>query len=120
MSIHQEHFKGHCLLFSTGVWQERDGQFKVDWASQAYCNFTIFVAVVTFLLSLGFGVRIVSYVKNKNDASFFAAFCEVLANSFLCLMTLVAAVFVTFGFRTWCSEMTRRFKSCWVCKTFAL
>jgi hypothetical protein len=30
----------------------QDGQFKVDWASQAYCNFTIFVAVVMFVISL--------------------------------------------------------------------
>jgi len=29
MGIHQDDFKGHCILFSTGVWQERDGQFKV-------------------------------------------------------------------------------------------
>ena len=30
-----ENIQGHCLLFSTGKWQETDGQFKVDWASQA-------------------------------------------------------------------------------------
>jgi len=51
MSMHQDQFKGRCLLFSTGNWQEEDGQFKVDWASQAYCNFTIFVAVVMFVIS---------------------------------------------------------------------
>ena len=34
MALHQDEFRGHCLLFSTGEWQERDGQFKVDWASQ--------------------------------------------------------------------------------------
>lgn len=45
-------FRGHCLLFSTGIWQETDGQFKVDWASQAYCNYTIFVGVILFLLSI--------------------------------------------------------------------
>ena len=44
MSMNQDQFKGRCLLFSTGTWQEMDGQFIVDWASQAYCNFTIFVA----------------------------------------------------------------------------
>ena len=44
MSMNQDQFKGRCLLFSTGVWQQMDGQFIVNWASQAYCNFTIFVA----------------------------------------------------------------------------
>ena len=52
MSMHQDQFKGHCLLFSTGVWQEKDGQLLVSWANQAYCNFTIFVAVIQFVISL--------------------------------------------------------------------
>lgn len=34
MSMHQEHFKGHCALFSTGDWRERDGQLLVQWGSQ--------------------------------------------------------------------------------------
>ena len=51
MSMHQDAFKGHCALFSTGAWNEEDGQFLVQWASQAYCNFTIFVAVVNFVIS---------------------------------------------------------------------
>ena len=112
MSIHQEHFKGHCLLFSTGEWQERDGQFKVDWASQSYCNFTIFVAVITFLLSLGFGVRVVNYVRKGTDATFFAAFCEVVSQAFVIFMQFIAALQVTCGFRVWCGEMTKRFEEC--------
>lgn len=71
MSLHQDEFRlilnspviniyenlfffcrGHCLLFSTGVWKETDGQFNVNWASQAYCNYTIFVGLVLFLVSL--------------------------------------------------------------------
>lgn len=39
MAINQEHFKGHCLLFSTGVWQERDGQFKVDRSLRCLLSF---------------------------------------------------------------------------------
>jgi hypothetical protein len=27
--------QGHCLLFSTGEWREKDGQFVVHWANQA-------------------------------------------------------------------------------------
>jgi hypothetical protein len=52
MSLHQDEFRGHCLLFSTGEWQEADGQLKVDWASQCYCNYTIFVGVVLCLVSI--------------------------------------------------------------------
>ncbi len=43
-------FRGHCLLFSTGTWTE-SGQFNVSWASQAYCNYTIFVGVMLFVIS---------------------------------------------------------------------
>jgi hypothetical protein len=57
MSMHQDAFKGHCALFSTGRWNEADGQFDVVWASQAYCNFTIFVAVVNFVISSAQTVR---------------------------------------------------------------
>jgi len=99
MAMHQEHFKGRCLLFSTGEWQETDGKLKVLWASQAYCNFTIFVAVVMFVVSLGQFVRMVKYLVRGTDASFFAAFVDVIAAAFLCAVTLIAAVFVTGGFR---------------------
>ncbi|XP_049961601.1 transmembrane protein 179 isoform X2 [Schistocerca serialis cubense] len=51
LSMHQDEFRGHCLLFSTGIWQEDDGQFSVDWASQAYCNYGIFVGVTLFVTS---------------------------------------------------------------------
>ncbi len=112
MSLHQEHFKGHCALFSTGEWRQRDGKFVADWANQAYCNFTIFVAVVTFLLSVGFGARAAAHVKRRTDASFFAAFCEVVAQLAVLALQFIAAVQLSAGFRVWCAEMTRRFETC--------
>lgn len=112
MAIHQEHFQGHCLLFSTGRWQEVDGQLKVDWASQAYCNFIIFVAVVQFVLSLCQFVRICKYFKRGTDASFLGAFVDVICGVLITLITLIAALFVTCGFKVWCGEMTRRFQTC--------
>ncbi len=101
MSVHQEHFRGHCILFSTGAWQERDGQFKVDWASQAYCNFAIFVSVVAFVASLASLLRTVSYLRKNADASLFGAFCQVLADATMAVFTLIAALFITLGFKVW-------------------
>lgn len=112
MSMHQDQFKGRCLLFSTGHWQEQDGQFKVDWASQAYCNFTIFVAVVMFVISLVQFWRFVKFFRRGRDSSFFSAFVDVLVCGLMCIMVLIAALFVSLGFRVWCSEMTRRFETC--------
>lgn len=65
-----------------------------------------------FLLSAGFGVRVLKYIRTHSDASFFAAFCEVVADGFLVILVLIAAIFITCGFQTWCGEMTRRFPRC--------
>lgn len=112
MSMHQENFQGHCLLFTTGEWREKDGQFVVNWASQAYCNFTIFVGVVMFVISATQIYRISVFLYKGKDSSFFSAFVDVISSVFMCSMTLTAALFITLGFDVWCGEMTRRFESC--------
>ncbi|KAJ9592313.1 hypothetical protein L9F63_001133 [Diploptera punctata] len=112
MSLHQDEFRGHCLLFSTGVWQEADGQFKVDWASQAYCNYTIFVGVILFVTSAIQIYRMSMLLYKGTDSSFLSAFVDVVGSLFLCAMTIVAALMITLGFLVWCDEMTKRFPSC--------
>jgi len=112
MSMHQENFQGHCLLFTTGEWREKDGQFVVNWASQAYCNFTIFVGVVMFVISATQIYRLSLFLYKGKDSSFFSAFVDVISSVFMCSMTLTAALFITLGFDVWCGEMTRRFENC--------
>ena len=58
--------RGHCLLFSSGEWRE-NGQFVVNWASQAYCNYTIFVGVVLFLASAIQIYRMSMYLYKGTD-----------------------------------------------------
>ncbi|KAF2899755.1 hypothetical protein ILUMI_02529 [Ignelater luminosus] len=112
MSLHQDEFRGHCLLFSTGVWQETDGQFKVDWASQAYCNYTIFVGVILFLLSIIQIYRLSVFLYKGTDSSFLSAFIDVVSSVNMCGMTIIAALMITLGFMVWCQNMTQRFPSC--------
>lgn len=112
MSLHQEDFKGHCLLFSTGNWQESDGQFQVSWASQAYCNYTIFVGVLLFVISAVQIYRMYMFVRKGTDSSFLSAFVDVIGSIFLCFLTVIAALMITLGFMTWCQNMTERFPSC--------
>lgn len=112
MSMHQEQFKGHCLLFSTGTWRQADGQFVVDWASQAYCNFTIFVAVIMFTISATQIFRYCKFLYKGKDSSFLSAFIDVIVSGFMTIMVLLAGLFVTLGFKQWCGEMTRRFDFC--------
>ncbi|XP_012255192.2 transmembrane protein 179 [Athalia rosae] len=112
MSLHQNEFRGHCLLFSTGVWQEDDGQFMVDWASQAYCNYTIFVGLLLFLTCAVQIYRLSMLMYRGEDSSFLSAFVDVVSSVFLTALTLIAAIIITLGFMTWCDCMTKRFQSC--------
>ena len=72
------------MLFTTGEWREKDGQFVVDWASQAYCNFTIFVGVVMFVISATQIYRISMFLYKNKDSSFFSAFVDVISSIFMC------------------------------------
>ncbi|XP_053986100.1 transmembrane protein 179-like [Hylaeus anthracinus] len=112
MSLHQNEFRGHCLLFSTGTWQESDGQFVVNWASRAYCNYTIIVGVMLCVTSAVQIYRLSIFMYRGEDSSFLSAFIDVISSIFLTTTTLVAAVIVTLGFMTWCQCMTKRFPSC--------
>lgn len=112
MSLHQDEFRGHCLLFSTGKWQESDGQIVVNWASQAYCNYTIFVGLVLLLVSAIQIYRLSLYMYRGEDSSFLSAFVDVVSSIFITLITLIAAILITLGFMTWCQCMTKRFPSC--------
>lgn len=105
-------FRGHCLLFSTGVWQESDGQFVAKWASQIYCNYTVFVGLVLFLASAVQIYRLSMYMKKGEDSSFLSAFVDVVSSIFFTAIALIAAVLITLGFMTWCQCMTKRFPSC--------
>ncbi|XP_050590727.1 transmembrane protein 179 [Bombus affinis] len=112
MSLHEDEFRGHCLLFSTGTWQESDGQFVVNWASQAYCNYTIFVGLMLLLTSAVQIYRLSLFMYRGEDSSFLSAFIDVVSSIFLTTITLIAAIIITLGFMTWCQCMTKRFPSC--------
>ncbi|GLV40617.1 uncharacterized protein CBL_04419 [Carabus blaptoides fortunei] len=112
MSLHQDEFRGHCLLFSTGVWEETNGQFNVDWASQAYCNYTIFVGLMLFIVSVVQIYRFSVYLYKGTDSSFLSAFIDCVSSMVLCGMTIIAALMITLGFAVWCQYMTLRFPSC--------
>ncbi|CAD1477074.1 unnamed protein product [Heterotrigona itama] len=112
MSLHEDEFRGHCLLFSTGTWQESNGQFIVNWASQAYCNYTIFVGLMLLLTSAIQIYRLSILMYRGEDSSFLSAFIDVVSSIFLTTITLIAAIIITLGFMTWCQCMTKRFPSC--------
>ncbi|XP_059471630.1 transmembrane protein 179 [Neocloeon triangulifer] len=112
MSLHQNDFKGHCLLFSTGKWQETDGQFNVTWASTGFCSYPIALAVLVFGICVIQLYRMSVFYYRGTDSSFLSAFIDVVVSIAMCLLNLASALIVTLGFITWCRDMTERFPSC--------
>jgi len=110
--MHQDEFKGHCLLFSVGEWQENDGQLKVQWGSQCYCNYSIFIGVALFVTSAIQIYRLSVMLYKGLDSSFLSAFIDVVISLILSGATIIDALMITLGFMTWCDNMTQRFPSC--------
>ncbi|XP_053680537.1 transmembrane protein 179 [Anopheles nili] len=112
LAIHVRSFDGHCLLFTSGTWQEKDGLFDVRWASKAYCNYPIIVGVNLFIIS-GLQIYKMAFLAYRElERSFLGLFFDVVISISLCAMTLIAAIIITLGFMAWCSDMTERFPSC--------
>nr|CAG4644228.1 EOG090X0BKO [Lepidurus arcticus] len=112
VSLHQDDFRGHCLLFSAGTWRTEDGQFLVQWASQAYCNYAIFVGIVLLVTSLVQIYRLSAFLYKGTDSSFISAFVDAVGSTILCLMAFAAALIITLGFDLWCRDIMQRFEEC--------
>lgn len=112
MSMHQDEFNGHCLLFSNGHWQEEDGQLSVSWASSAYCNYVTFVGILMFCVCCVQIYRLSMLMYRGEDSSFLSAFIDAVGCMVLCGLAISAAVMVTLGFMTWCQTIVERFPSC--------
>ncbi|CAG4956830.1 unnamed protein product [Colias eurytheme] len=112
LSMHQDEFSGHCLLFSKGTWQEEDGQLLVMWASRAYCNYVIVVGILMFIVCCIQIYRLSVFVCKGIDSSFLSAFIEAVGCVIFCGLAITAALIVTLGFMTWCQNIVERFPSC--------
>ncbi|XP_028171876.1 transmembrane protein 179 [Ostrinia furnacalis] len=112
MSMHQDEFNGHCLLFSKGEWQELDGQLLVEWAARGYCDYVIVVGVIMFIICCIQIYRLSVLMYKGSDSSFLSAFVEAVACVLLCLLVVAAAVLITLGFMNWCQIIVERFPSC--------
>ncbi|XP_026332824.1 transmembrane protein 179 [Hyposmocoma kahamanoa] len=112
MSMHQDEFNGHCLLFSGGEWAEVDGMLKVLWASTGYCHYVLVVGVLMFIVCCVQIYRLSMLRYKGEDSSFLSAFIEAVGCTLLCGLAVSAAVLVTLGFMSWCEKITERFPSC--------
>ncbi|XP_031628343.1 transmembrane protein 179 [Contarinia nasturtii] len=112
MLCHVRDFNGHCLLFTIGDWNEDTGLFDIKWASKFYCNFTIITGFFLMFVSTVEIYRMTRLQLKKLDSSFLGLFLDAVLGFLSCLMAFGAAIMITLGFITWCSQMTLRFPSC--------
>ncbi|XP_065562768.1 transmembrane protein 179-like [Artemia franciscana] len=112
ISLHKEDFAGHCLLFSSGVWRESDGQFVVQWASRFYCNFAIVISLFLGLTSLIQAYKIGKHLYKGTESTFLASFFDTVISLLLAVITLTGALIITLGFFYWCNDITQRFEAC--------
>nr|CAG4650412.1 EOG090X0BKO [Sida crystallina] len=110
--IHQQDFKGHCLLFSRGTWRETDGQFVIDWSNKGYCIFVTFSSLILLIACIIQINRLGKLLYKGSDSSFLSAFVDAVGSTCLCFLSLTSALIITLGFGTWCGDITLRFPEC--------
>lgn len=106
---HMISFSNHCLLFSTGKYEDT-GDFTPEWASTFYCNFaatssTISVLVAMYLLVT---TSIILY-KASYRVPFVKAFNITALVILVLLFVLISAIFISAGFSIWCGAVEVRF-----------
>lgn len=111
ISFHLGDFKGHCLLFSNGTWEET-GQLKVSWASQAFCDYNLGWAGVSLLVALVQIYRFVAQLCRGTESTFLSAFFDVVVSLVMSLAAITGALIITIGYQTWCNAIMMRFEAC--------
>lgn len=67
MFMHEANFKGHCLLYTTGVFKSEDGKFEPIWSSSFYCGFTLVVSIFMVILSFVQFLRMSIFMSKRTD-----------------------------------------------------
>lgn len=112
MAWHIQNFNGKCLLFTTGTFDPNDGHFIPDWASPFYCGFSLFTAILALLVSIVQLFRMSVFLYNGTDSSFLSSFMDTVLCVLVTCTLFISAIFVSDGFRTWCSAIEQRFPGC--------
>lgn len=112
LSNHLYSFCNHCLLFSTGKYED-NGDFTPAWASPIYCIFTLLVAGTSLLVAF---IKLVqtAVMLYKETRQTFAITFKMTFWAFLMVISIfISGVMVTTGFAIWCNAVDERFsKGC--------
>ncbi|XP_002741359.1 transmembrane protein 179-like [Saccoglossus kowalevskii] len=110
--VNLNNFDGNCALFATGTWHEnkttRHPYFSVDyWGDQSMCNFTIYIGILSMLVSFIFVVRLSIFLFREDDSSFLGAFLTLVINSFITVLLFSDCLVVTLGFNHFCDQLVK-------------
>lgn len=109
---HLYSFSNHCLLFSSGKYED-NGNFTPDWASPVYCMFTIIVAATSILIASVQLVKTSVMLYKGARETFAITFKMTFSALIMVALIFISGVLVSTGFAWWCYAVEERFsKGC--------
>jgi len=113
LSNHMYSFSNHCLLFTTGKYEDESGDFTPDWASPSYCIFSLGVAGLSVIVASIRLVKTTIMLYKGTRKTFAVAFKTTFSALVMVLLILVSGIIVSTGFAIWCDSVKQRFsKGC--------
>ncbi|KAK0143326.1 Transmembrane protein 179 [Merluccius polli] len=112
LSENTEDFRGKCLLFTRGVWQNENitvskQRFVVEeWAADTSCSFGTAAAIASLVLSAVQAWRLLFLLCKGHDDSIFNAFLNLLISSLVVFTVFLSSTIITVGFNLWCDSIT--------------
>lgn len=112
LSSHLYSFSNHCLLFSTGKYEDT-GDFTPNWASSFYCIFSLVIAGISVLLALIKLVQTFIMLYKGTRETFAITFKMTLCALVMVVFILITGILISTGFAIWCNAVEERFsKGC--------
>ncbi|CAL8272754.1 unnamed protein product [Merluccius merluccius] len=112
LSENTEDFRGKCLLFTRGVWQNENitvskQRFVVEeWAAETSCSFSTAAATASLVLAAVQAWRLLFLLCKGHDDSIFNAFLNLLISSLVVFTVFLSSTIITVGFNLWCDSIT--------------
>ncbi|XP_016331000.1 transmembrane protein 179-like [Sinocyclocheilus anshuiensis] len=112
LSENTEDFRGKCLLFTRGMWQNENitvskQRFIIEeWGPQSSCSFITAVGIASLILSAVQAWRLLLFICKGHDDSIFNAFLNLLISTFVVFAVFLSSTIVSVGFNLWCDAIT--------------
>ena len=112
LSNHLYSFSNHCLLFTTGKYED-NGDYTPNWASLFYCYFANIVGAISILVAFFELVRTSIMLYRGTRETFAITFKMTLSALTMVVFVLISGILVSTGFAIWCNSVEERFsKGC--------